>query len=84
MRRLSNVLDLPMREVDTEVIRQKAMDIVGLGAGMRTDEFFGALVVASAQSLKEICPPEALRAMVEWYINEVARMAMTQDEERTH
>jgi hypothetical protein len=74
-----------MREVDTEVVRQKAMDIVGLGAGMRTDEFFGALVVASAQALKGICPQESLPAMVQWYVSEVARMAMSQeDEERMH
>jgi hypothetical protein len=74
-----------MREVDAEAVRQKAMDIVGLGAGMRTDEFFGALAIASAQSLKGVCPPESLRAMVEWYISEVARMAMSpEEEERTH
>jgi hypothetical protein len=74
-----------MSEVDAEAVRQKAMDIVGLGAGMRTDEFLGALVVASAQSLKVICPQESLPAMVQWYVSEVARMAMApEDEERTH
>ena len=64
-----------VREVDTETVRQKAIDIVGLGAGMRTDEFFGALAIASAQSLKGLCPRETLLAMVQWYIGEVARMA---------
>jgi hypothetical protein len=74
-----------LREVDTEAVRQKAIDIVGLGAGMRTDEFFGALVIASAQSLKGMCSPVSLRPTVEWFINEVARMAMLpEDEERTH
>jgi hypothetical protein len=73
-----------MREVDPETVRQKAIDIVGLGAGMRTDEFLGALVVASAQSLKGICPQESLPAMVQWYVSEVARMAMAPEEERTH
>jgi hypothetical protein len=73
-----------MREVDHEVVRQKAMDIVALGQGVRTDEFLGALIVASAQSLKVLCPQMALYAMVQWYISEVARMAFAPDEERTH
>jgi hypothetical protein len=38
--------------------------------------FSGALVIASAQSLNIMVPPDNLRAMVEWYISEVARMAM--------
>ncbi len=84
MRRLSNVLDLPMREVDTEVVKQKAIEIVKIGEGMRTEEFFGALAIAAGQMLKTMSQPDMLRPTVEWYINEVARMAMTQDEERTH
>jgi hypothetical protein len=74
-----------VREVNTEVVRQKAMDIVAVGAGMRTDEYFGALVVAAAQSLKGICPPESLHATVQWYVSEVVRMAFApEDEEQMH
>ncbi len=73
-----------MREADPEVVRQTAIEIVNLGEGMRTEEFFGALAIAAGQMLKTMAQPDMLRPTVEWFINEVARMAMTQDEERTH
>ena len=61
------------REVDAEAVRLKAIDIVVLGEGMRTDEFVGALVVASAQSLKSMSPDNLRVLMVQWFTNEVVK-----------
>ena len=74
--------DNDVREVDTEAVRQKACEIVKLGEGMRTEEFFGALAIAAGQMLKTMCQPNLLRATVEWYINEVAKVAMKPDEKK--
>ena len=73
-----------MSEVDCDAVRQKACEIVKLGEGMRTEEFFTAMAIASGQMFKVMCPPETLRGTLQWYFNEVAKVACRPDEERTH